>query len=219
MITFAAKHQIMNFPFDKEIVLENDFALLRPILKTDTDHLLGIATKDKDLLQFSPKPIYTRELLQDYIDKAVANRNNRNRYTFVVFDKTKDAYAGSSSFLNISDPDDRLEIGATWYGTEFQRTGLNRNCKYLMLEYAFDFLGAERVEFKTDERNIASRMAIEKIGGQYEGILRSHTKMYDAFRRNTVCYSILKSEWEHLKADFLKHTGSSSAIGLTGITE
>lgn len=195
----------MNFPFDKNIVLENDLALLRPVKKTDIDHLLPIATKDKDLLQFSPKPIYTSELLQGFINGAIENRKNKSRYTFVVFDKTKNAYAGSSSFLNISDPDDRLEIGATWYGKEFQRTGLNRNCKYLMLEYAFDFLGAQRVEFKTDERNMASRTAIEKIGGQFEGILRSHTKMYDGFRRNTVYYSILKPEWDNLKINFLNY--------------
>ena len=72
-----------------------------------------------------------------------------------------------------------------------------------MLQYAFDNLEAERVEFKTDERNSASRKAIEKIGGQFEGILRRHTLMYDGFRRNTVYYSILRSEWSKLKNDFL----------------
>jgi RimJ/RimL family protein N-acetyltransferase len=192
----------MNFPFDEEIILENNFTILRPINKTDIDSLLPVATKDKDLLQFSPAPIYTKDLLQKYIDKAVENRLNKNRYTFIVFDKTQNAYAGSTSFLNISNPDDRLEIGATWYGKNFQGTGLNRNCKYLLMEFAFDKLDAERIEFKTDERNLASRKAIEKIGGQLEGILRQHTLMYDGFRRNTVCYSILKSEWRKLKSTF-----------------
>ena len=194
----------MNFPFDHDIILENSFALLTPINEIDIDKLLAVATKDKDLLKFSPMPIYTRELLKEYIDKAIDNRRNKNRYTFVVFDKTKNAFAGSTSFLNISNPDDRLEIGGTWYGKEFQRTGLNRNCKYLLLEFAFDILNAERVEFKTDERNLASRKAIEKIGGQFEGILRRHTLMYDGFRRNTVYYSILKSEWNGLKDQLLK---------------
>jgi len=192
----------MNFSFDEEIILENSFALLRPINKTDIDHLLPVATKDKDLLQFSPGQIYTRELLKTYIDKAVEGKISENRYTFIVFDKTGKQFAGSTSFLNISNPDDRLEIGATWYGKEFQRTGLNRNCKYLLLQYAFDDLEAERVEFKTDERNLASRKAIEKIGGQFEGILRRHTLMSDGFRRNTICYSILRSEWPELKKHF-----------------
>ena len=189
----------MNFSFDKEIILENTFLLVRPISENDIDNLVTVATNDKDLLQFSPTPIYTKELLKKYIDKAVDNRRNKNRYTFIVFDKIKNAFAGSTSFLNISNADDRLEIGATWYGKEFQRTGLNRNCKYLLLEYAFENLGAVRVEFRTDERNLASRKAIEKIGAQFEGILRRHTLLYDGFRRNTVCYSILKSEWSDLK--------------------
>lgn len=189
----------MNFSFDKEIILENTFLLVRPISENDIDNLVTVATKDKDLLQFSPTPIYTKELLKKYIDKAVDNRRNKNRYTFIVFDKIKNAFAGSTSFLNISNADDRLEIGATWYGKEFQRTGLNRNCKYLLMEYAFENLGAVRVEFRTDERNLASRKAIEKIGAQFEGILRRHTLLYDGFRRNTVCYSILKSEWSDLK--------------------
>ena len=195
----------MNFSFDEEIILENSFALLRPINKTDIDNLLPVATKDKDLLQFSPAQIYTRELLKTYIDNAVEHKIRKTRYPFIVFDKTRNQFAGSTSFLNISNPDDRLEIGSTWYGKAFQKTGLNQNCKYLLLQYAFDNLKAERVEFKTDERNLASRKAIEKIGGQFEGILRRHTLMSDGFRRNTICYSILKSEWPELKKHFLDH--------------
>jgi len=193
----------MNVPFNADIILENEVVLLRPVTRADIEHLLPVATQDKDLLQFSPLPIYNRSLLKNYIDKAMEGRENRTRYTFCVFDKTKNAYAGSTSFLNISNADDRLEIGSTWYGRTFQRTGLNRNCKYLLLAYAFEQLGAERVEFKTDERNTASRQAIEKIGGKFEGILRRHTLMYDGFRRNTVCYSILKTEWAALKDHFL----------------
>jgi len=195
----------MNFSFDNDIILENAFVLLRPICNADIENLLTIATKHKDLLQFSPSPIYSKELLKAYVDKAIENRQHNIRYTFCVFDKTKNLYAGSTSFLNISNADDRLEIGATWYGKDFQGTGINKNCKYLLLEFAFDTLHAERVEFKTDERNLASRRAIEKIGGKFEGLLRRHTLLHDGFRRNTVCYSILKSEWEHLKPHFLNH--------------
>ena len=194
----------MNFPFEKEIVLENTRALLRPLQLTDKSHLLKIATEEKDLLQYSPLPIYSEKLFDDFIEKAIEERENRSRYYLVIFDKEKNAYAGSSAFLNISNTDSRLEIGATWIGKEFQKTGLNRNCKYLLLNFAFDELGAERVELKTDERNTASRNAIEKIGGRFEGILRSHTLMYDGHRRNTVYYGILKNEWENLKNGFLK---------------
>ncbi|EJG02148.1 MULTISPECIES: GNAT family N-acetyltransferase [Flavobacterium] len=191
----------MNFLFENDIQLENDFALLRPLMENDLINLFAAATADTDLLQYSPSPIYNKELLEKYIGKALENRLSKNRYTFCVFDKIRNKYAGCTSYLNISNADDRLEIGGTWYAKEFQKTGLNRNCKFLLLEYAFEILGAERIEFKTDERNIASRTAIEKIGGKFEGILRNHTLMSDGFRRNTVSYSMLKDEWEKIKKD------------------
>ncbi len=193
----------MNFPFDKNIILENEVALLRPITEADFEHLISIALNEKDLLQYSPMPIYSDELLKQYIDNSIQYRMNKERYVFSVFDKRINTYAGSTSFLNISNTNDRIELGATWYGKAFQRTGLNRNCKYLLLQFAFENLNVHRVEIKTDERNIASRIAIEKIGGKYEGTLREHTLMYDSFRRNTVYYSILKNEWEEMKANFL----------------
>jgi len=193
----------MNFPFDKEIILENSVALLRPLEFSDINNLLKIAIEEKRLLQYSPLPVFSKKLLTEYVQKSLKERENKNRYSFIIFDKRKNIYAGSTSFMNISNVDSRIEIGSTWIGKEFQRTGLNRNCKYLLLSYAFDELGTERIELKTDERNSASRNAIEKIGGRFEGILRSHTLMYDGFRRNTVYYSILKNEWEKLKNGFL----------------
>ena len=192
----------MNFPFEKEIVLENTAVLLRPLKISDFNNLVNIATADKNLFQFFPKAAYSETLLRDYIDNAMEERKNKTRYHFIIFDKKKNTYAGSTGFLNISNADSRVEIGSTWIGKDFQRTGLNRNCKFLLLSYAFEELGAERVELKTDERNMASRNAIEKIGGKFEGILRSHTLMHDGYRRNTVYYGILKNEWEYLKNNF-----------------
>ncbi len=194
----------MNFPYKKEITLENSFVLLSPLKFSDINNLLKIATEEKELLQYSPLPIFSEKLLTNYVVKSIKEKENRTRYSFTIFDKNKNSYAGSTSFMNISNVDSRLEIGSTWIGKEFQRTGLNRSCKYLLLNFAFDEVGAERVELKTDERNVSSRKAIEKIGGQFEGILRSHTLMFDGFRRNTVYYSILKNEWEKLRNDFLK---------------
>src|SRR6185312_8208115 len=192
----------MNFPFEKEIILENTAVLLRPLKISDFHNLVNIATTDKNLFQFFPKAVYSETLLRDYIDNAMEERKNKTRYYFIIFDKKKNTYAGSTGFLNISNADSRVEIGSTWIGKDFQRTGLNRNCKFLLLSYAFEQLGAERVELKTDERNTASRNAIEKIGGKFEGILRSHTLMHDGYRRNTVYYGILKNEWEYLKNNF-----------------
>ena len=189
----------MNFPFEQEIALENDRSLIRPLQIDDVENLLPAAAVNKNLVQYSPFPIYTKQLLQQYIEIALEERKNKLRYPFVLFDKKINAFGGSSSYMNISGKDKRLEIGHTWIGPAFQRTGFNRNNKYLMFSFVFDPLGYERLELKTDERNFQSRAAIEKIGGQFEGIFRSHMLMADGFRRNTVYYSILKNEWPEVK--------------------
>jgi len=192
----------MNFKFEDDILLENDAVLLRPIMTADIDRLLSVATSDTTLLRFSPRQVYTKVLLTEYIQTAIDLRENQSRYSFSIFSKATNAYAGSTAFLNISNVDDRLEIGATWLHKKLHGTGLNRQCKYLMMQYAFDALAAHRVEFKTDERNIQSRKAIEKVGGKLEGMLREHTVMYDGYRRNTLCYSILKTEWDLIRLTF-----------------
>ena len=86
-------------------------------------------------------------------------------------------------------------MAGTWIDRNVQGTGLNKQCKHVLLSHAFDNLKMERVEFKTDSRNKQSRRAIEKVGGIFEGTLRSHTLMLDGYRRDTVYYSILREEW------------------------
>jgi RimJ/RimL family protein N-acetyltransferase len=189
----------MNFAFDQEIILENERVLLRPLSIEDYENLLSVAIADKDLLQYSPSPLHTPELFKGYVENALKERKDKFRFAFSIFDKKTNSYAGSSSFANVSNYDGRLEIGWTWYGKIFQKSGLNRNCKYLMLSYAFDELEAERVEFRIDERNSPSRTAVEKIGGKFEGVLRSHMLMPDGFRRSTCFYSMIKEEWPEIK--------------------
>jgi RimJ/RimL family protein N-acetyltransferase len=190
----------MDFNFKTDIVLENERALLRPMKEEDWDELLPVALADPTLVQYSPSQIHSEGLLKKYIRQALSDRETNFRYAFTIFDKAANRVAGSSSFGSLSNKDKRVEIGWTWIGREFQKTGLNRACKSLMLQYVFETLQFERLEFRTDERNEASRTAIEKIGGQFEGVLRSHMLMPDGFRRNTVYYSILREEWPVLKA-------------------
>ena len=142
--------------------------------------------------------------LKNYISSALDPGKTGVSHSLVIIDKASQKTAGSSSFGNISAKDKRLEIGATWLGRDFQGTGLNRICKFLMLQYAFENLGFERVEFKTDVLNLQSRKALKKIGATEEGILRSHTLMQDGRRRDTIYYSILKPEWENLKNSVFK---------------
>lgn len=179
-------------------VLENERVLLKRLQFSHLTFLEQVAYEDDTLLQYSPSEINTRQKLENYVNIALRGYESGTRYPYLVFDKIKQSYAGCTSYGNYSADHKRVEIGWTWIGRTFQGTDLNRNMKFLMLDYAFDHLNLNRVEFKIDERNLASRKAVEKIGGILEGILRKHTILTDGFIRNTCCYAILKEEWKGL---------------------
>jgi len=107
---------------------------------------------------------------------------------------------GATRYLEIRPPHRSLEVGGTWYATEFQRTAANTECKYLLLKHAFEILGCVRVQFKTDLRNEHSQRALERIGAVKEGILRQHMITPEGYLRDSVYYSILDREWEGVKA-------------------
>jgi RimJ/RimL family protein N-acetyltransferase len=112
--------------------------------------------------------------------------------------------AGATRYLNIVPEFRGLEIGGTWYGLGFQRTAVNTECKYLLLQYAFETLSCIRVQFKTDSRNVRSQRAIERIGAKHEGILRNHMILPDGRFRDSVYYSILDNEWPGVKDNLAK---------------
>ena len=118
---------------------------------------------------------------------------------FAVIHLESGRVAGATRYLNIMPNDRGLEIGGTWYGTEFQRTAINTECKYLLMTHAFETLHAIRVQLKTDSRNERSQKAIERIGAKKEGILRNHMILPDGYIRDSVFYSILDTEWIEVK--------------------
>jgi RimJ/RimL family protein N-acetyltransferase len=190
--------------FIENIILENNRVRIEPLSHIHFNDLLPIAINHPNLLQYSPSPFGSSDLLEDNIKKAIKSRTDKQRYPFAIFDKLNNRFVGSTSFGNISTKDKRLEIGWTWIDKNSQGTRLNKYCKHLMLSYAFENLRMERIEFKTDNRNIQSKKAIEKIGGTFEGILRSHTLMLDGHRRDTAYYSILKNEWDNINGTIFK---------------
>lgn len=179
--------------------LENDAVKLALLDLSNYKHLSEVASQ-KDLLKYSPSDITTAETLKAYVETAVDGYYHKTTIPFIIFDKTQQKYAGSTRFGLINWHNKVLHIGWTWIGREFQGTSLNKNVKFLMLQYAFESLNFEKVEFRIDERNTRSRKAVEKIGGTFEGILRKDTLMLDGYRRNTCCYGILKEEWSHIKS-------------------
>lgn len=184
--------------------LENDFVKLSLLDLSNYKHLIDIA-QEKDLIYYSPSDISTPDNLKDYVQQAVDDYYHQTAIPFIIFDKTKNAYAGCTRFGLINWKNKVLHIGWTWIGREFQGSGLNKQMKFLMLQYAFETLDFEKIEFRIDERNGRSRKAVENIGGTLEGILRSDTLMKDGFRRNTCCYGILKSEWPDIKRTVFKN--------------
>tara|TARA_R110000868_G_scaffold4211_13_gene26736 strand:+ start:145199 stop:145756 length:558 start_codon:yes stop_codon:yes gene_type:complete len=176
-------------------VLENDFVQLSALTLDNYQHLIPAASQEK-LVQYSPSDIETANGLEKYVATALEQYNKQTSIPFIIFDKMNNAYAGSTRYMNINWKNKVLEIGSTWIGREFHGSGLNTQMKNLMLKYAFEGLGFEKIEFRIDERNIASRKAVEKLGCTLEGILRKNVYLLDGFKRNTCCYGLLKEEWE-----------------------
>jgi RimJ/RimL family protein N-acetyltransferase len=188
---------------DENLILENSKVLLRPLGRDDFVGLKKIAYNE-EIWKYYTFKISNDNDLKDWIDKTINENKNGIRMQFVIIDKTADKTAGSTSYMNISAEDKRLEIGTTWLGSEFHGTGLNRQCKFLLLDYAFENLGMLRVEFKTDFLNQKSRKALVKIGAFEEGVLRSHMQLHDGRRRDSIYYSILNNEWDYVKNNFFK---------------
>jgi RimJ/RimL family protein N-acetyltransferase len=179
---------------DLDIVLENERAQLQPLTMKHLPHLMPIASQ-AGLIRYSPSNIASPEALQKYIEMALEDKAQATALPFVIYDKQRQAYAGSTRYMHIDARNRVLHIGSTWIGREFQGTGLNGAVKQLLLHHAFFTMGFEKVEFRVDERNLASRKAVEKLGCALEGILRQNVYLTDGFKRNTCCYGLLRSEW------------------------
>ncbi len=177
-------------------ILENDMVLLRPLTANDYEHLLPFALNEPDLWKFSLISPEGADGMKDYVAAAIDGRAKGLEYPFIVFDKRTQQYAGSTRFYDIQMHNKSMQLGYTWYGKGFQGTGLNKNCKLLLLQFAFETLCLERVEFRADNNNETSKAAMRSIGCVEEGVLRSHVATYTSLRRNSIILSILKDEWE-----------------------
>ncbi len=186
----------------KDFILENDCVLLRPLNAEDCNYLQHFALEEPEIWQYSLMPINSVASLENYIKKALAERDSGYSYPFVVFDKQTGKYAGATRFYDIQPAYKTVQLGYTWYGKAFQGTGLNKHCKYLLLQFAFETLEMERVEFRADNNNAKSIAAMKSIGCSVEGVLRSHMPNQTGGRRDSIVLSILKEEWvSHVKAN------------------
>lgn len=181
--------------FQQQPILENDRVLLRPLEESDVEHLLPFSLNEPDTWNYGLVTAAGEENLKQYLADAVKNRNDKKDYPFIIYDKKVKAYAGSTRFYDINSAYKTSQLGFTWYGKAFRRTGLNRHCKLLILSFAFEEWGLERLEFRADARNAKSIAAMKAIGCIEEGIIRSHMPTLQGDRRNSIILSILKDEW------------------------
>lgn len=184
--------------FPQNLSLESNRVQLKVLSREDIPHLRTIAPSDHTWKYFV-KELSTAEAHNAWMEEALQDYGSQRRVPFVIIDKENNAYAGSTSFGNISFYDKRIEIGWTWLGDAFKGTGINSHAKFLLMQYAFETLGFERVELKTDNLNERSKAALKKIGGTPEGVLRNHMQMHHNRRRDSIYFSILKNEWETVK--------------------
>jgi len=175
--------------------LQDERVLLRPIEESDFEHLLPFSLNEPDIWKYSLTTAAGEDNLRKYLHVAISNMLSKKEYAFIVFDKMANQYAGCTRFYDIQQQYQTTQLGYTWYGKAFQRTGLNRHCKLLLLTYAFEEWGMERVEFRADALNEKSIMAMKAIGCVPEGTLRNNMPTAAGTRRDSVVLSILKEEW------------------------
>ncbi|MBT8289440.1 MAG: GNAT family N-acetyltransferase [Muriicola sp.] len=190
----------------EKISLEDSRVKLIPLSLSHCKQLLHIAM-EPGLTRYSPSEINSETALTAYISQALDQRDKKLAIPFLVHDKNTGTTAGCTRYMHVDWKNKVLHIGATWLGREYHGSGLNTHMKQLMIDYAFQTLQFEKVEFRIDERNARSRKAVEKLGAVLEGILRKNVYLTDGFKRDTCCYGLFPEAWENTKTDLLSSSG------------
>jgi RimJ/RimL family protein N-acetyltransferase len=196
-------HPKLVFDTSIDVILEDERLLLRPLVQADVENLSAYVMDEPTLWKYALTPITTTQEFQQYIATAVEARGLQTAYPFIVFDKLQNKYVGSTRFYDIQLEASTTQLGYTWYSEKTWGTGLNEHCKLLLLSFAFETIGFERIEFRADNRNKRSIAAMQKIGCTVEGILRNHLPTSSGTRRDSIVLSMLKEEWPTIKAGFL----------------
>ena len=186
----------------EEIIVENDIVKLRPVQMSDIEAIAN-AANDERIWKHMSVTLLTQEAVENYIENAIKEREKGISYMFAVIEKKTDNIVGCTSFLDISFPHKRLEIGATWYNPTVWRSAINTNCKFLLFQYCFEVLNLNRIQIKTGHENYRSQKAIERIGAIKEGVLRNHMIRKEGTIRHTIMYSVIVEDWEKLKIRFI----------------
>jgi N-acetyltransferase len=182
------------------VTLVGHLVRLEPLCEAHIPGLTQVGADEK-IWQFTRYPvIHTEADMRAWVLDLLHRQQEGRDLPFAVIHLATGKPVGATRYLDIHPEHRNLEIGGTWYGVVYQRTGVNTECKYLLLRHAFETLGCIRVFFKTDVRNERSQRAIERLGAVKEGVIRNHIILPDGTVRSSVYYSILHEEWTAVKA-------------------
>lgn len=196
----------------KPIRLKGKYTHLIPLSLDHAQELADVANISRKTYQFTLVP-FDLGSARKYIQKALDLYQSKSALPFAVVEKSTQRIVGTTRFLNMEfwefseghvlrraeNIPHVVEIGASWLGEPYQRTGINTDAKLCLLTHAFEEWKVIRVALKTDARNTQSRTNIERIGAQFDGIVRAHMPSFDGSIRDTAFYSILQAEWPDLK--------------------
>lgn len=175
-----------------------ELVLLEPLTLAHVGPLFDVG-RDPDLWLLQPRMISTMEEMQEYVKNAISGRNNGSCMPFVVIEAATGKVVGSTRYMDISIPNKRLEIGATWLCKEAQGRGMNTEMKLLMLTSAFEKNNFNKIVFKTEELNARSRHAIEGLGAIQEGVFREHLFTDLGRPRNMIYFAMFRDCWPAIK--------------------
>ncbi|MBP2833347.1 GNAT family N-acetyltransferase [Aquimarina sp. U1-2] len=185
----------MKIDFEENYILENDSVRLSPLEVSDFKHLLEYSINEPELWRFNSGGANGEKNLEKYIRNALQQRKEEKEYPFIVFDKRKKKFVGSTRFYAFKILNNTVDLGYTWYGKQTHGDGTNKNCKYLMLEFAFEKIQVERVGFAASTLNERSINAMKSIGCTVEGIFRNYCLDNHGKRIDAIFLCILKEEW------------------------
>jgi RimJ/RimL family protein N-acetyltransferase len=181
----------------EQLTLTGPRVTLRPIERSDRDDLLRAAA-DGELWSMRVTSVPSPKTVDDWIDRAIAGRDAGTMLPYVTI--VGDAIVGSTRFWKLDRQNRTVEIGHTWIAQNWQRSFVNSEAKLLMLTYAFDGLGMNRVQFMTLAQNERSRVAILRLGAVEEGLLRKERVMPDGHVRDSLVFSITDDDWPTVRA-------------------
>lgn len=182
------------------MTLRGDTVRLEPMAEVHVE-ALAASGLHPELWRWQPRAMAGVDEMREYVRSILREAQTGSVCPFVIVRNDDANIVGATRFMDIAPEHDRLEIGGTWLTPSAQRTRINTEVKLLMLQHAFETLGAVRVIFKTEALNERSRKAIERIGAVQEGTFRKHLTAADGRRRDMVYYAILDSEWPAVKRE------------------